>query len=285
MSRTKFITSLLLAMAVLFAQVGIVAAAPPAQDTTPPTITAITTETDENGVTTVLVTTQVEGEAPQTVRISLDYALELGLIDPTTQEPVLPENVPPDSTIDPTRVIEVVSPEEPTEPDVHPISMLLAKFFFGAENDLTLTYEMASAIDSFHNGDYEIGEGETLDQVFGFGVIAQALWMAKDSEGTDIELAGDILQFKSDKNYDAFIEAHPEYEDQFGDEIPTNWGQFKKVLREKKQNLGVIVSEQAEDGTQDPALQENTDQQHLNNGNNQHERPEKQKKIKKHKKR
>jgi hypothetical protein len=261
MSKTKFMTSLLLAMAVLFAQVGIVAAAPAAQDTTPPTITEITTETDENGVTTVLVTVQVEGQPPQTMRISLDYALELGLIDPTTQEPVLPENVPPDTTIDPTRVIEVVPPEEPTEPDVHPISMLLAKFFFGAEDDLNLTYEMASAIDSFHNGDYQLAEDETLDQVFGFGVIAQALWMAKVSEGNpDIELAGDILQFKSDKDIDAFLVDHPEYEGQFGDEPPTNWGQFKKVLREKKENLGVIVSEQPEDGTQDPALLQNQGQ-------------------------
>jgi hypothetical protein len=283
MSKTKLITSLLLAMAVLFAQVGIVAAAPPAQDTTPPTITEITTETDENGVTTVLVTVQVEGEPPQTMRISLDYALELGLIDPTTQEPVLPENVPPDTTIDPTRVIEVVPPEEPTEPDVHPISMLLAKFFFGgAEDDLSSTYEMASAIDSFHNGDYENGEGETLDQVFGFGVIAQALWMAKDSEGTDIELAGDILQFKRDKDFGDFLEAHPEYEDQFGDETPTNWGQFKKVLREKKQNLGVIVSGQADESTEDPALQQNPDQQ--NQGNDKQDKPEKQKKPKKQKK-
>jgi hypothetical protein len=273
MSKTKFITSLLLAMAVLFAQVGIVAAAPAAQDTTPPTISEITTETDENGVTTVLVTVQVEGEPPQTMRISLDYALELGLIDPTTQEPVLPENVPPDTTIDPTRVIEVVPPEEPTEPDVHPISMLLAKFFFQEDAN-----EMASLIDSFHNGDYESGEGETLDQVFGFGVIAQALWMAKDSEGNpDIELAGDILQFKSDKDFDDFLTAHPEYEDQFGDQTPTNWGQFKKVLREKKQNLGVIVSGQADESTEDPALQQNPDQQNL--GNDKHD-----KKPKKHNK-
>jgi hypothetical protein len=267
MRKTKFIASLLLAMAVLFAQVGIVAAARPAQDTTPPLITEITTETDENGVTTVLVTTQVEGEAPQTVRISLDYALELGLIDPTTQEPVLPESVPPDTTIDPTRVIEVVPPEEPAE-DVHPIAAILANFFG----------EDPSVVNEYH-----------LDG-FGFGVIAQAMWVSRNLTGTedevgDASLAGDILQAKRDKDFETFFAEHEEFGDVVGDEMPTNWGQFKKLLNEKKQNLGVIVSWQAEDGTQDPALQENTDQQNLNNGHGQQDRPEKQKKIKKQKKR
>lgn len=271
MSKTKLITSLLLAMAVLFAQVGIVAAAPPAQDTTPPVITGITTETDENGVTTVLVTLQVEGQPDQTVRISLDYALELGLIDEATQEPVLPEDVPADTTIDPTQVIEVVPGEEPIEADVHPISWILANFFFKDDP------EMASVIDSFHTGDNE------ADQVFGFGVIAQALWMAKDSGGnTDIELVGDILQVKSDKDYEAFFEAHPELGEQFGEELPTNWGQFKKVLKEKKNNLGVIVSGQADESTEDPALQENPGQQ--NQGNDKHDKQQKHKKPKKQKK-
>jgi hypothetical protein len=263
MSKTKFLTSLLLAMAVLFAQVGIVAAAPPTQDTTPPAITGITTETDENGVTTVLVTLEAEGEAPQTVRISLDYAIELGLIDPTTQEPVLLENVPLDTTVDPARVIEVVPSEEPVE-DVHPIALILAKFFD----------EEPGVVNEYH-----------LDG-FGFGVIAQAMWMSRNLTGTeeevgDASLAGDILQAKRDKNYEAFFESlfedHPELQEQFGDELPTNWGQFKKVLKEKKQNLGVIVSEQAEDGTQDPALQQNQ-------GNDKQDKPDKQKKLKKQKK-
>jgi len=269
MSKTKFLTSILLAMSVLFAQVGIVAAAPPAQDTTPPTITEITTETDENGVTTVLVTLEVEGEAPQTVRISLDYAIVLGLIDETTQEPVLPENVPPDTVIDPARVIEVVPSEEPVE-DVHPIAAILAKFFD----------EDPSVVNEYH-----------LDGC-GFGVIAQAMWMSRNLTGTedatgDASLAGDILQAKRDKDYEAFFEAlfeeHPELSEQFGDDLPTNWGQFKKVLKEKKNNLGVIVSGQAEeDGTQDPALQQNSDQQ--NQGNDKHDKQDKEKKQKKQKK-
>lgn len=262
MSKTKFITSLLLAMAVLFAQVGIVAAAPPTQDTTPPTITEITTETDENGVTTVLVTLQAEGEAPQTVRISLEYALELGLIDETTQEPVLLEDVPADTAIDPAQVIEVVPDEEPAE-DVHPIAAILAKFFD----------EDPSVVNDYH-----------LDG-FGFGVIAQAMWMSRNLTGTedevgDASLAGEILQAKRDKDYETFFSEHEEFGEVFGDEMPTNWGQFKKVLKEKKNNLGTIVSGQADESTQDPALQENPNQQ--NQGNGKPEKVKKPKKPKKH---
>jgi hypothetical protein len=251
MFRTKFITSLLLAMAVLFAQVGIVAAAPPTQETIPPTITGITTETDENGVTTVLVTLQAEGETPQTVRISVDYAIELGLIDPATQKPVLLENVPPDTTIDPARVIELVPGEEPAEV-VHPIAAILAGFFG----------EDPGVVNEYHLDGY------------GFGVIAQAMWMSRNLTGTedevgDASLAGDILQAKRDKDYEAFFEAHPEIGDQFGDEIPSNWGQFKKVLKDKRNNLGIVVSGQANESTEDPALQQNPGQQNQNNGKNQ----------------
>lgn len=243
MSKTKFLTSLLLALAVLFAQVGIVAAAPPTQDTTPPAITQITTETDENGVTTVLVTLEAEGEASQTVRISLEYALELGLIDPTTQEPVLPANVPAGTSVDPAQVIEVVPGEEPVE-DVHPIATILANFFG----------EDPSTVNEYH-----------LDG-FGFGVIAQAMWMSRNLTGTedeagDASLAGDILQAKRDKDYETFFKEHQEFGEVFGDAMPTNWGQFKKVLKEKKNNLGTIVSGQADESTEDPALQQNPGQE------------------------
>lgn len=261
MSRTKFVSSILLAMAVLFAQVGIVAAAPPTQETTPPTITGITTETDENGVTTVLVTLQTEGQPDQTVRISLDYAIELGLIDPTTQEPVLLENVPPDTTIDPAQVIEVV-PEEPAE-DVHPIATILANFFG----------EDASVVNEYH-----------LDG-FGFGVIAQAMWMSRNLTGTedavgDASLAGDILEAKRNKDFETFFAEHEEFGDVLGDEMPTNWGQFKKLLKEKKQNLGVIVSGQADESTEDPALQQNSGQQNQDHGNNKDKGKDKNKKHK-----
>jgi hypothetical protein len=131
-------------------------------------------------------------------------------------------------TIDPTTVI----PEEPVvEEPVHPISALLGDFF-GVEG---------SVIDGYHQ------DG------FGFGVIAQALWMSKNisgSEGGDPVLAACILDAKKNGTYGECFD--------FGDEpVPTNWGQFKKLYSEKKNNLGSIVSGKADkDETTDPAAQQ-----------------------------
>jgi len=237
MSSTKLLASILLVLAVLFAQVGNVAAAPQAQEATPitGTVQSITTETDANGDTTVLVTLLLEDQTTQTVRISLVYAVELGLIDETTQQPVPLENVPDGMTIDPNQVIP---DEAPTEESVHPIAWLLGEFFFNGDP------EMASLIDSFHNGDND------AEQVFGFGVIAQALWMSRNltEDGTaDADLAGLILQAKQTGDYSEFV-----LED---GSTPSNWGQFKKALLDKKNNLGVIVSGQADpDQSTDPLL-------------------------------
>lgn len=276
MLNKKLLASILLILAVMFAQVGNAAAAPQAQDTTYPQIKEITTETDENGVTTVLVTQLLEDQTEETVRISFDYALQIGLIDDVTLQPVAIEELPEGTSIDESEIIEVVPDEEPVAPDVHPISMLLAKFFFGGEDDLAATYEMASLIDSYHNGDNESG-------VFGFGVIAQALWMSQDftEDGTaDAELAGDILVVKRDKEYQTFFEDHPEYLENYDGPIPTNWGQFKKLLLDKKNNLGVIVS-----GQEDPASStDELNQQNPGNGKDKQDKQHKQKKDKKDKK-
>src|SRR5690349_18695212 len=121
MSNTKFLAGILLVLAVLFTQVGNVAAAPQTQETTPVTgtIQTITTETDPNGLTTVVVTLLDEQGATQTVRLSVETAVTLGLVtlDTTTQEPVIDETqIGQPVEIDPTTVI----PDE--EEDVHPIA-------------------------------------------------------------------------------------------------------------------------------------------------------------------
>jgi len=231
MFKTKLLAGVLLIFILLAAQVGVAAAAPPAQDTTPisGTIQSITTETDANGVTTVLVTL-TDG---QTVRISDVTADELGLFDLTTQEPVLTQIGQP-VVIDPTTVIP---DEEPAEEDVHPIAALLAAFFFPDDPD------MASLLDGYHEEDG-----------FGFGVIAQALWMSEGvSEDGNVDATATecILQAKRDGTYDACF-------DFAEDPVPTNWGQFKKALRENKgrHNLGSIVSGHAQDDSQDSLAQQ-----------------------------
>ena len=218
MSKLKFLLALTLMSVLVFAQVGNVAAAAPAQDTTPitGTIQSITLETDEEGVTTVLVTV-LDGEGvEQTVRLSVETAVALGLVtlDPVTNEPIVDETqIGQTVEIDPTTVIPDEGEEEET--DVHPISALLSAFFG----------EESSVIDGYH------------EDGFGFGVIAQALWMSQNLGG-DPSLTAEILEAKETGDYSAFILPDGT--------SPTNWGQFRKAVLSKKNNLGVVVSGQAE---------------------------------------
>jgi hypothetical protein len=245
MLNTKLLASILFAVAVMFAQVDNVAAAPQMQDTTPITdiIQSIATETDANGVTTVLVTIVDEQGATQTVRLSVDIAEALGLItvDPTTNEPVVGETqIGQLVEIDPTTVIP---DEDPTEEAVHPIAALLANFFD----------EDPSVVNGYHeNG-------------FGFGVIAQAMWMSESING-DASAAGLVLEAKRSGDYSAF-----ELPD---GSSPTNWGQFKKAIMQKgKKNLGIIVSGHADDSSEDSATQEDH-----GNGKNKEKKQKKDKK-------
>ena len=237
MYKTKLLTSVLVALAVLFTQVGLVAAAPTAQETTPltGTIESIVIETDPSGVTTVLVTLLDDPGTTQTVRLSVETAAALGLVtlDPTTNEPVVDETqVGQTVEIDPTTVI----PDESAEETLHPIAMLLGTFFD----------EDSSVIEEYH------------EDGFGFGVIAQALWMSRNLT-EDASLAADILQAKRDGDYSAFFPEGTE-------NVPTNWGQFKKAFSEKKNNLGAIVSGQA-DPTQDDTLHSSAEDEHGNGKN------------------
>lgn len=256
MSKTKLLAGVLLVFMLLTAQVGVAVAAPLVQDANiAGTIQDITTETDVNGVTTVLVTLEDDQGVIHTVRISDVTADELGLFDLTTQEPVLTQIGQP-VVIDPTTVIP---DEEPTEEDVHPIAWLLATFFFPDDPD------MASLIDSFHTGDNE------EEQVFGFGVIAQALWMSQSftEDGTaDATLAEQILAAKKSGEYDNITLSDGTVFEWPDGNVPANWGMFKKALRENKEkhNLGVIVSGQADTETDEQQLQDEQSQQQNGNG-------------------
>jgi hypothetical protein len=222
MTKFRLITTLVLAFAFLFAQVGHAAAAPSAQDTTPisGTITGLTCETDSTtGTNTFLVTVQAADGTSQTVRIDQQTAIDLGLVtaDSTgnvdcTDEAVLAElqaaigtevEIPADAVI----------PDEPEEEgSVNPISILLGAFFG----------EDASVIDGYH------------EDGFGFGVIAQALWMSKNLTN-DASMVEQILQAKKDGSGTFTLSD--------GTVITyTNWGQLRKALLGKKQNLGQVVS-------------------------------------------
>src|ERR1043165_3200863 len=241
MSTTKLLSSLLLVLAVLFAQVGVVAAAPLTQDATPitGTVESITTETDTNGVTTVLVTVVDDQGATQAVRLSLDTAVTLALVtlDQTTQQPVVDEaQVGQSVEIDPTTVI---LDQTPAEERIHPIAWLLAKFFG----------EDPSVVEGYH------------EDGFGFGVIAQSLWMSQNVGG-DASLAGQILEAKQSGDYGNIMVSDGTALTLPDGTVPANWGQFKKALSDKKNNLGVIVSGQADQNNSDDPLV--TQEQHGN---------------------
>jgi len=245
MFKTKLLAGVLLIFVLLTAQVGVAAAAPLAQDTTPitGTIQSITTEVDANGVTTVLVKLTDDQGATQTVRLSVEtaVALELVTLDPATNEPVVDETqVGQTVEIDPTTVI----PDETTKEEAtHPVAALLAAFFG----------EDATVVNEYH------------EDGFGFGVIAQALWISKNLNG-DASVAGLILEAKQSGDYSDFTLSDGS--------TPSNWGQFKKEVLQKKNNLGVIVSGQADTET-DEEMQDEQVQEKDGNGHNKEKNKDK----------
>lgn len=226
MNKTKLLTGILLVLAVLFAQVGTAFAAPAAQDATTitGTIISVTPETDPTGVTSTVLVAYTDGTGTQqSVRISLADAVSLGLVsvDTTVTPNVVTVVAQPGATVN--IVSTLVIPDQ-TEA-VHPIAAILADFF-GLD---------PSMVNNLH------------EEGFGFGVIAQALWMQKNLDDASITPEM-ILQAKQNNDYNSIT--LPDGTN------PTNWGQFKKALLEKKNNLGIIVSGHANNGTEDPLTQQ-----------------------------
>lgn len=213
MSKTRLFLTLLIGIALLAAQAGPVLAAPARQaESIAGTVSAATCKTDDAGTTTILLTIQAADGTPQTVRISLETAVTLGILAPDTPctDEALAGAIGMEVSLDPSLVI----PDEEEEQGMkHPVAYALSLFF----EDITDYDTIMSA--------HEDGTG--------FGVIAQALWMTAQMEGnSDAFLA--ILEAKETGDYSAFT-----LED---GTVPQNWGQFKKALKEKKANLGTVMS-------------------------------------------
>ena len=234
MSKTKLFAGVLLVLAVLFAQVGTALAAPAAQEGTTTNITgtivSVATETDEDGVTTVVVTYTDANQVQQKVRLSLDAAVTEGLVKVDEMTKVVTIVAQPEEALDLDPASVIPEQKEPTDEYVHPIASILAKFF-GVE---------PAVVQGYH------------DDGYGFGVIAQAMWMAKGlSEGSESVVlvdAGLILAAKKSGDYSAFTLPDGS--------TPTNWGQFKKAAMGKdKKNLGIIVSGHADTTTDETGTQ------------------------------
>lgn len=244
MSRTKRLLSIILTIIISMAQVGSVFAASASQETTPisGTVQSITLEYDPTtGVATVVVDVMDSNGALQTVRVSQETAIELGLVvvngdgNPVINELALGENV----DIDPTAVI----PDQ-QEPQ-HPVGSALATFFSDIEG---MNYD---TIMSAH------------EDGVGFGVIAQALWVTSELEGNS-QLFQDLLYAKQHNDYRAFSDFTED------GTPPKSWGQLRKALLSRR-SLGIVMSSHDNNGNQGNGNENNKNKDRnkdkSNNGN------------------
>jgi len=208
----KFLISVFLGLAVVFSQVGAAHAAPPQQDGTSltGTVQSVVVETNpESGILTIVVKLLVNGGS-QNVRLSVETAAGLGLVVvDDAGNPVLDEEGNPtvdhsiietDLEIDPTIIIP---DDTPLEEKQHPVGAKITEFF---SNLFDVDYDMVMS--SHSDG-------------FGFGMIAQALWITQKLGG-DATLFQTILDGRTSGDY-SLVEL-PD------GTIPQSWGQLRKAI-------------------------------------------------------
>lgn len=196
MPASKFFITLFLGLAIVFAQVGIVYAAPPWQDGV-----SIT-----GAVQNVVVETSSESGLP-IVDASVLWT-DAGI----NRDSILSNELP--------------APAK----EQHSIGSKIGEFF-------DVDYELVMS--SRSNG-------------FGFGVIAQSMWMT-EKMGGDASLFEMILEAKKSNDYAEV--ALPEVP------VPQNWGQLKKaVLHDNKENPGDVISNgKGNDDQTDQGMETNKD--------------------------
>lgn len=236
MTRTKGILAIAVALALAVAQISIVAAAPQA-DPLVGTIDSISEGTDAGGNAIIIVNyTDTDGLA-QTATLSLADAEALGLItvDPITGvvtivagtgtpidltgtvevDPCAPASDPAALTGETAGTTDALAPDgETTDESGQPVATALCGYFNGT---LGVTYPMIMA---WH------------EDGLGFGVIAQALFMA-ELGGLDPQA---ILDAKKSGDFSTL-----------GLEGVDNWGRLRQSLLGKTvdkatHNLGAIMS-------------------------------------------
>jgi hypothetical protein len=223
MSRLKLILGIVLTIILLVGQVGGVLAAPLAQDAPPihGTVQGITLESDPaTGVMTVIVDVMDSNQSVQQVRLTQKTAIALGLVllDGDGNLIINKKALVKTIEIDPSTAI----PEQKERQ--HPVANALATFFSDIEG---IDYDTIMA--AHENG-------------VGFGVIAQALWLASELGGNS-QLFQDLLYAKEHNDYSAFGEFTED------GTTPKSWGQLRKALLINK-SLGLVMSNHDNNGTQ-----------------------------------
>ena len=237
MKNTKLLVGFALVLTVLLAQVSAVFAAP---EFITGTVQRITLETNTNTAVTTVLITLLDNEVKQTVRITIESALTLGIAvlggdgNPVINETILGQFVEIDSST-------VIDEEQLNQ---HPVGDALATFF---SDIVDLDYE---TIMSAH------------DEGFGFGLIAQALWLTRKLEG-DAVLFLMIVDAKKNNDFSAFALRD-------NGTTPMNWEQFRKAAMDsKKDKPGIIIADKDNnnEGGNDNGINANN-QSGNGNGNN-----------------
>ena len=181
------------------------------------TVQTVVIETNATTSESVVVVTLLDETAgtTQTVKISLEAAVTLGLVttDATTGENVVV--VGQTVEIDPTIVIPEEVITDTTEEAQHPVGSALTDFFSGL---LGMDYE---TIMTYH------------EEGIGFGVIAQALWLSKNLDG-GTDTFESLLEAKQSGDYSAITLPDGS--------TPDNWGDVVRSHK-KGENLGSVMSD------------------------------------------
>jgi hypothetical protein len=243
MKKVKIFVGIFLAGLLILSQVSAVFARPTLKDVNviSGTIVAITLETaPSSGIHTVLVTIRDQQGVERTFRVSEETAShDLHLLDYDDDgNPFIVTTLPGTIELDLTTTI---SDEEEFH---HPVAMALATIFGDVKG-----IDYNTIMDAHTSG-------------FGFGVIAQALWMIQRLDGSADDFLL-LLQAKQDGDFSDFPLADGT--------IPTTWGQLRKAMSE---NLGTLMSQKDKDkadknpqGNPDKGSNKDKDQDTSNHGN------------------
>ena len=206
------------------------------------TVEEITIKSDAStGINTVWVVLVDAQGGKQTVQLSEANALELHLI--VYENDVLVPNPDVLNTEIEIPLSYMITPEDGEMK--HPVASALAAFFSEDISGLDYDFIMSAHEDGF-----------------GFGVIAQALWMTQKLGGDTDDLT-EILKAKESGDYSYFTLVDGS--------IPMNWGQFRKAVMDgdKEGNLGLVMSSKDKDkGNQGKNDNGGNQGNALSNGNN-----------------
>lgn len=229
MHKRKAIVGTILAVALVLLQVAAVSAAPLSQDgTVTCTVTDVQISTNSSGFDVV----QVTCDDGSSYGLTSDSAGSLGLVTTDENGDLVVSDTAVGSTVDITSDMLQADPCVLPEGANQPVSEALTSFFCGADS-LGLSYDDVQGL---------------RDEGFGYGLIAQACFMAKLSDAHDTTTCQSILEAK--QNHDELSLTIG------GNEITaSNWGQLRKAVFDNQlksdANLGFIMSGRSDSPTGD----------------------------------